>query len=158
LFQSLKGFHGLWNAAKQARVSGLSKRFVSIPKRVSWFVEHRKRGSEITTRRVSIPKRVSWFVEPGKFWHFAVGADLPEEFQSLKGFHGLWNLAKNLGITNAQVVSIPKRVSWFVERQKRRANPDPEQRFQSLKGFHGLWNAKTGHVANSRVGVGSFNP
>ena len=62
---------------------------------------------------VSIPERVWWFVERISPVRFSIKA----EFQSLKGFGGLWN---TLTFTQPQAII--------------------HLLFQSLKGFGGLWN------------------
>ena len=77
---------------------------------------------------VSIPERVWWFVERVSTYgetHFF-------EFQSLKGFGGLWN---------------PLRAS-----QASTIAP-----FQSLKGFGGLWNNTLLPYVNRLKALG-FNP
>ena len=85
MFQSLKGFGGLWNAALDAEDSKRSD--VSIPERVWWFVEQTIDVLTNSDRLVSIPERVWWFVERGA----QSFKDYLDKFQSLKGFGGLWN-------------------------------------------------------------------
>ena len=116
LFQSLKGFGGLWNFDRFIQFT--LSHCVSIPERVWWFVEPSSASRKDTLYRidgVSIPERVWWFVEPVmRLPRFQTHS--AAWFQSLKGFGGLWNITVL-------------------------AAAAPTSRFQSLKGFGGLWNS-----------------
>ena len=116
-FQSLKGFGGLWNKSLSGvQVSGT---IVSIPERVWWFVEPARVAEIAIGSEVSIPERVWWFVErhvfesgkrlfkvsiPERVWWFVEpltetnSSEITDQFQSLKGFGGLWNHASMMGI------------------------------------------------------------
>ena len=114
MFQSLRGFWVGWNQMGTSRVAIID---------IDWFQSLRGFWVGWNVGKAANLSCIVWFQSLRGFWvgwnrdKDLSGFEIGSEFQSLRGFWVGWNLTKETEATTGALVSIPKRVLGWLERQ-----------------------------------------